>query len=76
MARSGTDLKMAKLAKPKEKVVVQETSVPVSAATTMVSTATTTVVATPTITAQPHQRAKGITFREPVESTATTTVPS
>ncbi|GKD36981.1 hypothetical protein Tco_1257188 [Tanacetum coccineum] len=48
----------------------------VSAATSMVSTATTTVVATPTITVQPQQRAKGIAFREPVESTVTTTVPS
>ncbi|GJX41921.1 hypothetical protein Tco_0256911 [Tanacetum coccineum] len=36
---------------------------------TMVSTATTTVVATPTITTPPQQRAKGIAFREPVEST-------
>ncbi|GJX39622.1 hypothetical protein Tco_0252925 [Tanacetum coccineum] len=42
----------------------------------MVSTATTTVVATPAITTPPQQRAKGIAFREPVESTITTTVPS
>ncbi|GJW91800.1 hypothetical protein Tco_0169353 [Tanacetum coccineum] len=55
-----------------EKVVVKETSVPVSAATIMVSTATTTVVATPTITAQPQQRAKGIAFIEHVESTDNT----
>ncbi|GJT01309.1 retrovirus-related pol polyprotein from transposon TNT 1-94 [Tanacetum coccineum] len=65
-----------KSAKPKVKDVVKEPSVPVSAATIMVSTATTTVVATPSITAQPQQRAKGIAFREPVESTVTTTVPS
>ncbi|GKB41188.1 hypothetical protein Tco_0886130 [Tanacetum coccineum] len=48
----------------------------ISTATTMVSTATTTVVATPAITTPPQQRAKGIAFREPVESTITTTVPS
>ncbi|GJV71750.1 hypothetical protein Tco_1491745 [Tanacetum coccineum] len=53
-----------------------ELSENVSTATTMVSTATTTVVATPTITIPPQQRAKGIAFREPVESTVTTTVPS
>ncbi|GKA82224.1 hypothetical protein Tco_0788972 [Tanacetum coccineum] len=65
-----------KSAKPKEKDVVQESSENVSTATTMVSTATTTVVATPAITTPPQQRAKGIAFREPVESTITTTVPS
>ncbi|GKA56042.1 hypothetical protein Tco_0755114 [Tanacetum coccineum] len=65
-----------KSAKPKEKDVVQESSENVSTATTMVSTATTTVVATPAITTPPQQRAKGIAFREPVESTVTTTVPS
>ncbi|GJW17182.1 hypothetical protein Tco_0024618 [Tanacetum coccineum] len=70
------ELAAMKSAKPKEKVVVQETSVPVSAATSMVSTATTIVVATPIITTQPQQRAKGIAFREPVESTVTTIVPS
>ncbi|GJT58902.1 putative ribonuclease H-like domain-containing protein [Tanacetum coccineum] len=58
-----------KSAKPKEKDVVQESSENVSTATTMVSTATTTVVATPAITTPPQQRAKGIAFREPVEST-------
>ncbi|GKE78856.1 hypothetical protein Tco_1544976 [Tanacetum coccineum] len=63
--------------------IVVETEEPVinaatttNTATTMVSTATTTVVATPTITIPPQQRAKGIAFREPVESTVTTTVPS
>ncbi|GKE78380.1 hypothetical protein Tco_1544500, partial [Tanacetum coccineum] len=55
----------------RKKDVVQESSENVSTATTMVSTATTTVVATP-----PQQRAIGIAFREPVESTVTTTVPS
>ncbi|GJV04393.1 hypothetical protein Tco_1337962 [Tanacetum coccineum] len=65
-----------KSAKPKEKEVVQESSENVSTATTMVSTATTTVVATPAITTPPQQRAKGIAFREPVETTITTTVPS
>ncbi|GKD02192.1 hypothetical protein Tco_1177166 [Tanacetum coccineum] len=65
-----------KSAKPKEKDVVQESSENVSTATTMVSTATTIVVATPAITTPPQQRAKGIAFREPVESTVTTTVPS
>ncbi|GJW14858.1 hypothetical protein Tco_0018991 [Tanacetum coccineum] len=65
-----------KSAKPKEKDVVQESSENVSIATTMVSTATTIIVATPTITTPPQQRAKGIAFREPVESTITTTVPS
>ncbi|GKA07097.1 hypothetical protein Tco_0686321 [Tanacetum coccineum] len=65
-----------KSAKSKEKDVVQESSENVSSATTMVSTATTTVVATPAITTPPQQRAKGIAFREPVESTITTTVPS
>ncbi|GJX39492.1 hypothetical protein Tco_0252795 [Tanacetum coccineum] len=65
-----------KSAKPKEKDVVQESSENVSTATTMVSTVTTTVVATLAITKPPQQRAKGITFREPVESTITTKVPS
>ncbi|GKE73013.1 hypothetical protein Tco_1535054, partial [Tanacetum coccineum] len=65
-----------KSAKPKEKDVVQESSENVSTATTIVSTATIIVVATPEITTPPQQRAKGIAFREPVESTATTTVPS
>ncbi|GKB51391.1 hypothetical protein Tco_0902144 [Tanacetum coccineum] len=65
-----------KSAKLKEKDVVQESSENVSTATTMVCTATTTVVATPAITTSPQQRAKGIAFREPVESTVTTTVPS
>ncbi|GKD92630.1 hypothetical protein Tco_1372467 [Tanacetum coccineum] len=59
-----------------EKDVVQELSENVSTATTMVSIATTTVVATPVITTPPQQRDKGITSREPVESTVTTTVPS
>ncbi|GJS10702.1 hypothetical protein Tco_0367498, partial [Tanacetum coccineum] len=63
-------------AKPQEKDVVQESSKNVSTATTIVSTATTTVVATPAITTPPQQRAKGIAFREHVESTITTTVPS
>ncbi|GKD47124.1 hypothetical protein Tco_1271769, partial [Tanacetum coccineum] len=57
-----------KSAKPKEKDVVSESSEDVSTVTTMVSTATTTVVATPAITTPPQQRAKGIAFREPVES--------
>ncbi|GJT94665.1 putative ribonuclease H-like domain-containing protein [Tanacetum coccineum] len=61
-----------KSAKPKVKNVVKEPSVPVSAATIMVSSATTTVVDTPSITAQPRQRAKGIAFREPVESISKT----
>ncbi|GJR93451.1 hypothetical protein Tco_0265625 [Tanacetum coccineum] len=65
-----------KNAKPKEKDVFQESSENVSTATTMVSTATTTVVATPAITKPPQQRAKGIAFREPVESTIITKVPS
>ncbi|GJZ89044.1 hypothetical protein Tco_0660826 [Tanacetum coccineum] len=65
-----------KSAKPKEKDVVQESSENFSTSTTMVSTATTTVVATPAITIPPQQRAKGIAFREPVESTITTTLPS
>ncbi|GKC59891.1 hypothetical protein Tco_1087489 [Tanacetum coccineum] len=65
-----------KSGKPKEKDVVKESSENVSTATTMVSTATTTIVATPAITTPPQQRAKGIAFREPVESTITTTVPS
>ncbi|GJX08133.1 hypothetical protein Tco_0196065 [Tanacetum coccineum] len=65
-----------KSAKPKEKDVVQESSENVITTTTMVSTATTTVVATPVITTPPQQRAKGIAFREPVDSTVTTTVPS
>ncbi|GJR08847.1 hypothetical protein Tco_0791499, partial [Tanacetum coccineum] len=69
-------LAATKSAKPKEKDVVQESSENVSTATTMVSTATITVVATPAITTPPQQRAKGIAFREPVESTVTTTVPS
>ncbi|GJS35239.1 hypothetical protein Tco_0533621 [Tanacetum coccineum] len=56
-------------AKPKEKVMVQESS-------ENVSTTTKTVVATPVITTPPQQRAKGIAFREPVESTVTTTIPS
>ncbi|GKD61282.1 hypothetical protein Tco_1298791 [Tanacetum coccineum] len=59
-----------------EKDVVQESSENVSTATTMVSTATITVVATPAITTLPQQRPKGIGFREPVESTITTTFPS
>ncbi|GJS52122.1 hypothetical protein Tco_0625484 [Tanacetum coccineum] len=63
-------------AKPQEKDVVQESSENVSTATTIVSTATTTVVTTPAITTPPQQRAKGIAFREHVESTVTTTVPS
>ncbi|GJY66536.1 putative ribonuclease H-like domain-containing protein [Tanacetum coccineum] len=46
------------------------------AAIKMVSTATTTVVATPAITTPLQQRAKGIAFKETVESTITTTVPS
>ncbi|GJZ39907.1 putative ribonuclease H-like domain-containing protein [Tanacetum coccineum] len=71
-----TTTKSIPSAKPKEKDVVQESSENVSTATTMVSTATTTVVATPAITTPPQQRAKGIAFREPVESTVTTTVPS
>ncbi|GJX39502.1 hypothetical protein Tco_0252805 [Tanacetum coccineum] len=58
-----------KSAKPKEKVVVQESSENVSTATTMVSTATTIVVATIAITTQPQQRAKEIAFKEPVKST-------
>ncbi|GKB38177.1 hypothetical protein Tco_0883119 [Tanacetum coccineum] len=62
--------------KTKVKDVVKEPSVPVSATTIMLSTATTIVVTIPTITAQPQQRAKGIAFREPIESTVTTTVPS
>ncbi|GJR69586.1 hypothetical protein Tco_0015651 [Tanacetum coccineum] len=65
-----------KSAKPKEKNLVQESSENVSTATIMVSTATTTIVATPAITTPPQQRAKGIAFREHVESTVTTTVPS
>ncbi|GJV10469.1 hypothetical protein Tco_1352010 [Tanacetum coccineum] len=65
-----------KSTKPKEKDVVQESSENVSTTTIMVSTATITVVATPAITTPPQQRAKGIAFREPVESTVTTTVPS
>ncbi|GJZ89047.1 hypothetical protein Tco_0660829 [Tanacetum coccineum] len=65
-----------KSSKPKEKDVVQESSENVSTTTTMVIAATTTVVATPAITTPPHQRAKGIAFREHVESTVTTTVPS
>ncbi|GJW41723.1 hypothetical protein Tco_0067568 [Tanacetum coccineum] len=69
-------LAATKSAKHKEKDMVQESSENVSTAITMVSTATTTVVATPTITIPPHQRAKGITFRGPVESTITTIVPS
>ncbi|GJZ16344.1 hypothetical protein Tco_0552021 [Tanacetum coccineum] len=48
----------------------------VSTATTIVSTATTTVVDTPAITTPPQQRAKGIAFRELVESTIIITVPS
>ncbi|GJS33052.1 putative ribonuclease H-like domain-containing protein [Tanacetum coccineum] len=59
-----------------EKDVVQESSENVSTTTKMVSTATIIVVATPAITTPPQQRAKGIGFREPVESTITTTVPS
>ncbi|GKC40740.1 hypothetical protein Tco_1053124 [Tanacetum coccineum] len=58
-----------KSAKPMEKDVVQESSENVNVATIMVSTATTTVVATPAITTPPQQRAKGIAFRELVEST-------
>ncbi|GJV40832.1 hypothetical protein Tco_1419272 [Tanacetum coccineum] len=65
-----------KSAKPKEKDVVQESSENVNTTTTMVSIATTIVVATPVITTPPQQRAKGIAFREPVESAITTTVPS
>ncbi|GJS66400.1 hypothetical protein Tco_0680964 [Tanacetum coccineum] len=63
-------------AKPQEKDVVQESRENVSTATTMVSTATTIVVATPAITTPPQQRAKGIAFIEPVESTVTTIVSS
>ncbi|GKA68961.1 hypothetical protein Tco_0775025 [Tanacetum coccineum] len=68
--------RLYKSAKPKEKDVVQKSSENVSIATTMVSTATTIVVATPAITTPPQQRDKGIAFRELVESTITTTVPS
>ncbi|GJS90821.1 hypothetical protein Tco_0773457 [Tanacetum coccineum] len=71
-----TTIKSIPSAKPKEKCLVQESGENVSTATTMVSTATTTVVATPAITTPPQQRAKGIAFREPVESTVTTTFPS
>ncbi|GJV25211.1 hypothetical protein Tco_1377906 [Tanacetum coccineum] len=73
---TATTTKSIPSAKPKEKDVVQESSENVSTATTMVSTATTTVVVTPAITILPQQRAKGIAFKKPVESTVTTTVPS
>ncbi|GJR44888.1 hypothetical protein Tco_1312991 [Tanacetum coccineum] len=65
-----------KSVKPKEKDVVQESSTNVSTTTTMVSTTTTAIVATPAITTPLQQRAKGITFRELVESTVTITIPS
>ncbi|GJX82231.1 hypothetical protein Tco_0331712 [Tanacetum coccineum] len=73
-----------KSAKPKEKDVVQESSENVSTTTTMVNTAKLHSVCytlinvneVPAITTPPQQRAKGIAFREPVESTVTTTVPS
>ncbi|GKE58519.1 hypothetical protein Tco_1497704 [Tanacetum coccineum] len=55
--------------------IVVETEEPVKLSEN-VSTATTMVVATPAITTPPQQRAKGIAFREPVESTVTTIVPS
>ncbi|GKA35280.1 hypothetical protein Tco_0721771 [Tanacetum coccineum] len=73
---AATTTKSIPSAKPKEKDVVQESSENVSTTTTMVSTATKTVVTTPAITTPPWQRAKGIAFREPVEFTITTTVPS